>query len=96
MTLSARFPTRRCVVFNGTESDRQGSNFLLYLERTVGGLEHFLPYMKDYVKTFTNTSITTDQWRDHLFDYFGRQPNGAEYLKKLEQVDWNEVSIMQN
>ena len=71
----------------------QGSNFLLYLERTVGGLEHFLPYMKDYVKTFTNTSITTGQWRAHLFDYFGRQPNSAEYLKKLGQVDWDEVSV---
>jgi leukotriene-A4 hydrolase len=47
--------------------------------------------MKDYVKTFTNTSITTQQWRDHLFDYFGRQPNGADYLKKLEQVNWDEV-----
>ncbi|WOO82539.1 Leucine aminopeptidase 2 [Vanrija pseudolonga] len=68
----------------------KGSNFLLYLERTVGGLEHFLPYMKDYVKTFTNTSITTGQWRDHLFDFFGRQPAGEEYLRKLGQVDFDE------
>lgn len=48
--------------------------------------------MKDYVKTFTNTSITTEQWREHLFDYFGRQPNAEEYIKKLGQVDWDEVS----
>ncbi|GMK59104.1 hypothetical protein CspeluHIS016_0701190 [Cutaneotrichosporon spelunceum] len=67
----------------------KGSNFLLYLERTVGGLEHFLPYMKDYVKTFTNTSITTEQWREHLFDYFGKQKDGATYLKQLGTVDWD-------
>jgi leukotriene-A4 hydrolase len=67
----------------------KGANFLLYLERTVGGLEHFLPYMKDYVKTFTNTSITTEQWREHLFDYFGKQKDSETYLKKLGQVDWD-------
>ncbi|KLT41494.1 putative leukotriene-A4 hydrolase [Cutaneotrichosporon oleaginosum] len=68
----------------------KGANFLLYLERTVGGLEHFLPYMKDYVKTFTNSSITTEQWREHLFDYFGKQKDSETYLKKLGKVDWDE------
>ncbi|ORY35363.1 peptidase family M1-domain-containing protein [Naematelia encephala] len=66
----------------------KGSNFLLYLERTVGGLEHFVPYMKDYDRTFSGTSITTDQWRAHLFHYFGSQPDGKEYLRKLGKVDW--------
>lgn len=51
--------------------------------------------MKDYVKTFTNTSITTDQWYAHLFDFFGKQPNSAEYLKKLAKVDFDEVSVSQ-
>lgn len=50
--------------------------------------------MQDYVKTFTNTSITTDQWYAHLFDYFGKQPNANEYLKKLGQVDFDEVSVV--
>lgn len=68
----------------------KGSNFLLHLERTVGGLDHFIPYMKDYVKTFTNKSITTEQWRKHLFDWFGKQENGEEYLKKLDKVNWDE------
>ena len=67
----------------------KGSNFLLHLERTVGGLDHFIPYMKDYVKTFNGTSITTDQWRSHLFHYFGRQADSASYLKKLGKVDWD-------
>lgn len=55
----------------------------------MGGLEHFIPYMKDYVKTFTNKSITTEQWREHLFDWFGKQEKGEDFLKKLKQVDWD-------
>ncbi|RSH81372.1 hypothetical protein EHS25_006904 [Saitozyma podzolica] len=68
----------------------KGSNFLLHLERTVGGLDHFLPYMKDYDRTFSGTSITTGQWRSHLFHFFGNQPNGQEYLRALGKVDWDE------
>ena len=71
----------------------KGSNFLLHLERTVGGLDHFIPYMKDYVKTFDGTSITTDQWRSHLFHFFGSQPDSASYIRKLGRVDWDEVSV---
>ncbi|RXK38146.1 leukotriene A-4 hydrolase/aminopeptidase [Tremella mesenterica] len=70
-------------------SYEKGSNFLLYLERTVGGLDHFIPYMKDYVKTFSGTSITTEQWRAHLFHYFGNQPDSSRYLKALGKVDWD-------
>lgn len=46
--------------------------------------------MQDYVKTFTNRSITTEQWRQHLFDWYGKQENSEEYLKKLSKVDWDE------
>ncbi|KAK4685307.1 leukotriene-A4 hydrolase, partial [Tremellales sp. Uapishka_1] len=68
----------------------KGANFLLYLERTVGGLDAFLPYMKDYVKTFEGQSITTQQWQDHLFAYFQGLPNGDDYMRKLGKVDWDE------
>lgn len=51
-----------------------------------------MPYMQDYVKTFTGTSITTDQWRSHLFHYFGSQSDGQEYLRRLGKVDWDNVS----
>jgi len=47
--------------------------------------------MRDYVKTFNGNSITTDQWRSHLFHYFGNQPDAASYLQKLGNVDWDEV-----
>ena len=67
----------------------KGSNFLLHLERTVGGLEHFLPYVKSYVATFNGRSITTEQWRTHLFHFFENQPNGSDYIRKLGKVDWD-------
>ncbi|ODN78985.1 leukotriene A-4 hydrolase/aminopeptidase [Cryptococcus amylolentus CBS 6039] len=68
----------------------KGANFLYYLEQTVGGLELFVPYMKDYVKTFEGYAITTEQWREHLFHYFGSLKDGDEVLRKLGKVDWDE------
>lgn len=65
---------------------------MLYLERLVGGLDVFLPYVKSYVATFSGTSITTDQWRAHLFHFFGTVEHGDEIVNKLKtDVDWNEV-----
>ena len=66
-----------------------GSNLLLHLERTVGGLELFLPYVKDYVQTYAGRSISTDDWKKHLFAYFGQQPNGSELVSKLASVDFD-------
>jgi leukotriene-A4 hydrolase len=71
----------------------KGANLLLHIERLVGGLEVFVPYMKDYDRTFTGTSITTEQWRKHLFHYFGSLPNGKELVEKLNKLDWNEVGF---
>lgn len=65
---------------------------LLHIERLVGGVDVFVPYMQDYDRTFTGTSITTDQWRNHLFHYFGSLPDSKELVKKLAQLDWDEVS----
>lgn len=58
------------------------------LERKLGGLDVFLPYVKDYVTTFTGQSIVTDQWRSHLYKYF-REHGGDEKIKALDSVDWN-------
>lgn len=46
--------------------------------------------MKDYVKTFNGKSITTEQWRAHLFHWFENQENGQEYIRALGKVDWDE------
>ncbi len=57
-------------------------------ERTLGGLEVFLPYVKDYVETFIGKSITTAQWKEHLFGYWEKH-GGPEKIKALNTVDFD-------
>ncbi|KLO11271.1 hypothetical protein SCHPADRAFT_855590, partial [Schizopora paradoxa] len=66
----------------------KGSNFLLYLERILGGLDVFLPYVRDYVETFMGQSITTEMWKEHLYNYWTKH-GGEEKIKILNSVDWN-------
>ncbi|KAJ6620129.1 peptidase family M1-domain-containing protein [Mycena sp. CBHHK59/15] len=66
----------------------KGANLILHLERTLGGLDVFLPYVRDYVATFIGTSITTTQWKDHLYAYYTKN-GGPEKVKLLDSVDWN-------
>ncbi|KAF9221293.1 hypothetical protein BS17DRAFT_845564 [Gyrodon lividus] len=65
----------------------KGANFILHLERALGGLDIFLPYVKHYVETFIGQSITTQQWKDDLFAYFSDQ---AEATKVLHEISWDE------
>ncbi|KAG1880216.1 hypothetical protein F4604DRAFT_1751031 [Suillus subluteus] len=66
----------------------KGANFLLHIERTLGGLEVFLPYVKDYIATYMGHSITTETWKSHLYAYF--QKNGSEeQIKHLNSIDWD-------
>lgn len=58
------------------------------LERKLGGLDVFLPYIYDYANTYTGKSITTDIWKDHLYEYF-RRNGGDEKIAALDSVDWN-------
>lgn len=58
------------------------------LERTLGGLDAFLPYVRDYVNTFMGQSITTEQWKSHLYGYY-KEHGGEEKVKALDSVDWN-------
>ncbi|KIM39154.1 hypothetical protein M413DRAFT_447486 [Hebeloma cylindrosporum] len=66
----------------------KGANFILHLERTLGGLEVFLPYVKDYVETFIGKSITTAQWKAHLYSYWEKH-GGPEKIEALDSVDWD-------
>lgn len=66
----------------------KGANFLLHIERTLGGLDVFLPYVKDYVKTFMGQSITTEMWKEHLFGYYARF-GGDDELEALKSIDWD-------
>jgi hypothetical protein len=60
-------------------------------ERTLGGLDVFLPYVKDYVRTFMGKSITTGQWKEHLFAYY-TQHGVEDNIKALNSIDWD-VSV---
>lgn len=66
----------------------KGANFLLYLETQLGGLDTFLPYVRDYVNTFMGKSITTHQWRSHLYEYF-KKNGGDKKVEILDSVDWD-------
>ncbi|TFK25898.1 leukotriene-A4 hydrolase [Coprinopsis marcescibilis] len=66
----------------------KGANLILHLERTLGGINVFLPYVKEYVETFIGKSITTTQWKDHLYEYFAKH-GGEEKTKALDSIDWD-------
>ncbi|KAG8823910.1 hypothetical protein FRC19_002883 [Serendipita sp. 401] len=66
----------------------KGANFLLYLERQLGGLDIFLKYAQDYVKTFDGKSIGTEEWKEHLYWYF-KANGGDEKIAVLDAVDWD-------
>lgn len=63
-----------------------GSNLILHLERTVGGLDIFLPFIKSYFKTFYDRSVVTQDFLDHLFAYYS---NSREITQKLKGIDWD-------
>jgi leukotriene-A4 hydrolase len=47
----------------------------------------FLPYVRNYVDTFIGKSITTSQWRAHLYEYFEKTDRSK--IKALDAVNWN-------
>ena len=68
----------------------KGANLLLHLEGLVGGLDVFLPYVKEYFITFAGKSIGAFDWQAHLFEYFGKHKDAATILPKLKnEVDWD-------
>jgi leukotriene-A4 hydrolase len=44
--------------------------------------------VKDYVNTFIGKSITTQEWKAHLYGYYEKH-GGADKIKALDSVDWN-------
>ena len=64
----------------------KGANFLLYLERVVGGLDVFAPYIQAYFTTFQGRSISTEEWKAHLLAYFATHPTASQ---ALQTVDWD-------
>lgn len=64
----------------------KGANLILHIERTLGGVDVLLPYMKNYVNTFTGKSISAIEWKENLYEYF--QKNNPEKVKLLDTIDW--------
>jgi hypothetical protein len=59
----------------------------------LGGLDVFLPYVKDYVNTFMGESITTEQWKSHLYSYYQKH-GGPEKIQALDSVDWTVSNVL--
>jgi len=61
----------------------KGSTLLMYLEQKLGGPEVFEPFLKAYIEKFKYKSITTDDWKSFLYEFFD--------AKKaiLDQIEWD-------
>ncbi|KAI9140711.1 peptidase family M1-domain-containing protein [Paraphysoderma sedebokerense] len=66
----------------------KGFNFLYYLEQLLGGASVFEPYMKAYFQKFAHQSISTDDWKKYLYEYF-ESHHGIEKVKLLNTVEWD-------
>lgn len=66
----------------------KGANFILHLERMLGGLDEFLPYIKEYATKFQGKSITTEDWKAHLYAYWEKH-GGPEKVKALDSIKWD-------
>ena len=58
---------------------------LYYLESLLGGPSVFEPWFRAYIDHFKYKSLTTNQWKDFLFQFFADQPAKTSLL---ESVDW--------
>lgn len=66
----------------------KGANLILHIERTLGGVDVLLPYVRNYVETFIGKSITTSEWMDHMYAYF-KKHGGQEKVDALDSIDWD-------
>ena len=48
----------------------KGHTLLFYLETLLGGADTFDPFLKSYIEKFSYQSVTTQQWKDHLYQFF--------------------------
>ncbi|KAL1934960.1 hypothetical protein VTP01DRAFT_4100 [Rhizomucor pusillus] len=66
----------------------KGYNLLYHIEKTVGGPEIFEPFMKAYVEKFASQSITTEMWKDFLYEYMEKH-HGQAMVDKLNTIDFD-------
>ncbi|KAJ1523935.1 hypothetical protein ONE63_010484 [Megalurothrips usitatus] len=63
----------------------KGHTFLYYLEAQLGGPEAFEPFMKAYLDHFKFKSISTEDWKGFLYDYF---PGKHSILNGIDWDTW--------
>ncbi|XP_056281197.1 leukotriene A-4 hydrolase [Pseudoliparis swirei] len=63
----------------------KGFALLYHLEELLGGPEVFVGFLRSYIQRFSYGSVTTDQWKTHLFTYFKDQ---VEVLNKVDWTAW--------
>lgn len=61
---------------------------MYHIEKVVGGPEIFEPYMKAYVEHFASKSISTEDWKDFLFQYM-EKTHGQAMVDKLNTIDFD-------
>ncbi|KAI8099339.1 peptidase family M1-domain-containing protein [Halteromyces radiatus] len=66
----------------------KGFNMLYHVETVVGGPKIFEPFVKSYVQHFASKSITTDDWKNYLYEYM-RRVHGQEMVNKLDSIDFD-------
>eukprot|EP00054_Salpingoeca_dolichothecata_P038073 m.12811 g.12811 ORF g.12811 m.12811 type:complete len:609 (-) comp8209_c0_seq1:66-1892(-) len=60
----------------------KGSMLLFYLEQLVGGPKEFEPFLKAYVSRYQYKTLTTDDMKAFLYEYF------PGHKDKFDAVDW--------
>ncbi|KAI8992346.1 peptidase family M1-domain-containing protein [Pilobolus umbonatus] len=66
----------------------KGFNLLYHIEKVVGGPDIFEPFMKAYIEKFACQSISTDNWKQFLFDYMEKK-HGTSMLEKVRSVNYD-------
>lgn len=61
----------------------KGYTLLFYLETLLGGPSEFEPFLYSYIDTYKYKSVTTWQWKDHLYQFFSNKKD------ILDSVDWD-------
>lgn len=62
----------------------KGHTLLFYLENLLGGPEVMDPFLLAYINKFKYGCLTSDQWKEFLFEYFTAK--GKKDI--LDKVDW--------
>ncbi|CAB3406460.1 unnamed protein product [Caenorhabditis bovis] len=60
----------------------KGSAFLLTIEQQLGDNSRFEQFLREYIKTFSYKSVSTEEWKEALYGFF------TDKRQILDQVDW--------